>query len=226
LLGPVFRLSELVKLSIGGHAQAVRDFVKGQDVLLTSATMQELSKAPDILHHLPSALSSATLYLAPDITRFWYTDIWNFLDEDGIQMNSQQVHRLKPDLLDMITNTRKVEFDEACATSDKEVANEFFSRVGPDVGASLDERDLGVHIWKTVNDLGREWFDIHIPSADCHAGNFPSVYVYFYAYYFRYVKRRGVRPDLNDFLDLANCSPTPYCERYYCEAAFATILRD
>jgi len=46
------------------------------------------------------------------------------------------------------------------------VAQRFFAGVGPDIGASLDERDLGAHIWKVVRDLGREWFQIDIPPAD------------------------------------------------------------
>jgi hypothetical protein len=88
-------ISELVKLSIGGHSAAVHDFVAGRDVLLTSTSMQELRKVPNILRSL-----------------------------------------------------------------------------------------------------------------------------------FRYVKSSNVKPDINDFIDLANCSATPYCERYYCEATFANILRE
>jgi hypothetical protein len=141
-------------------------------------------------------------------------------------MNSLQVYPLQPDLLEMITRTRNAEFEQACTTSEMDVARSFFAKVGPDIGAGLDERDLGVYIWKVVNDLGHEWFQINIPPADCDAANFPSLYVFFYAYYFRYVKSSNVKPDLNDFIDLANCSATPYCERYYCEATFAHILRE
>ena len=219
-------LSELVKLSVGGHSSAVHDFVASRDILLTSASMQELRKVPDILRSLPSALETANLYVAPDMTRFWYTDIFNFLNLDRIQMNSLQVYPLQPDLLEMITRTRNAEFEQACTTSEMDVARSFFAKVGPDIGAGLDERDLGVYIWKVVNDLGHEWFQINIPPADCDAANFPSLYVFFYAYYFRYVKSSNVKPDLNDFIDLANCSATPYCERYYCEATFAHILRE
>jgi len=163
--------------------------------------------------------------MAPDITRFWYTDIFNFLNVDRILMNSLQVYPLQPDLLEMITRTRSAEFERACAASELDVAEQFFAKVGPDIGANLDERDLGVYIWNIVNDFGHEWFQINIPPADCDAANFPSFYVLFYAYYFRYVKSSNVKPDLNDFIDLANCSATPYCERYYSEATFAHILR-
>lgn len=218
-------VSELVKLSIGGHSAAVYDFVAGRDVLLTSTSMQELRKVPDILRSIPSALKTANLYVAPDITRFWYTDILNFLNVDRIQLNSLQVYPLQPDLLEMITHTRSVEFEQACTTSEMDVARQFLARVEPDIGASLDERDLGIYIWKAVRDLGREWFQIDIPPADCNAANLPALYVFFYAYYFRYVKSGNIKPDINDFIDLANCSATPYCERYYCETAFANILR-
>jgi hypothetical protein len=141
-------------------------------------------------------------------------------------MNSLQVYPLQPDLMKMITHTRSAEFEQACTTSEMEVSRRFFARVGPDIGACIDERDLGVHIWKVVSELGREWFQIDIPPADCNAANFPAFFAFFYAYYFRYVKSSKVKPDVNDFIDLANCSATPYCERYYCEATFAHILRE
>lgn len=219
-------VSELVKLFIEGNSTAVHNFVAGRDVLLTSTSMQELRKTPNLLRSLPAALETANLYIAPDITRFWYTDIFNFLNVDRIMMNSLQVYPLQPDLLEMITHTRSVEFEQACVTSEMDVTQRFFARVGPDTGASLDERDLGVHIWKVISNLGREWFQIDIPPADCNAVNFPAFYAFFYAYYFRYVKNSSVKPDINDFIDLANCLATPYCERYYCDATFAHILRE
>ena len=218
-------LSELVKLHARGHSAAVHDFLAGRDVLLTSTSMQELRKVPNILRSLPAALKTANLYVAPDITRFWYTDIFNFLNIDRVQMNTLQVNPLQADLLEMITNTRSVEFERACSTSEMNLDQRFFDRVGPDIGAKLDERDLGIHIWNVVNDLGQEWFQIDIPIADCDAVNFPAFFVFFYVYYFRYVKNSNVKPDINDFIDLENCLATPYCERYYCEATFAHILR-
>ena len=218
--------SELVKLSTAGHAVAVRDFVDGQDVLLTTTSMQELSKAPAILQSIPSALETANLYLVPDITRFWYTDILNFVNVDRTPMNSLQAYPLQADLLEMITDTHSAEFKRVCAVSESRVAEEYFAKITPDIGASLDERDLCVYIWKVVNAFSREWFKISIPHADFSPANFPSFYVFFYAYYFRYVKNSTVKPDLNDFIDLLNCSATPYCARYYCEATFAHILRN
>ncbi len=219
-------VSELVKLSSEGHSAAVHHFVAGRDVLLTSTSMQELRKVPNILRSVPSALKTAHLYMAPDINKFWYTDFINFLNGDGTQFNSLQVYPLQPDLLEMITHTRSAEFEQACAISEMDVAQRLFAIVGPDIGASLDERDLSVHIFQVVSNLGREWFQIDIQPADCNAVNFPAFYVFFYAYYFRYVKSSNVKPDINDFIDLQNCSATPYCERYYCEATFANILRE
>jgi hypothetical protein len=219
-------LSELVKLYVGGHSSAVHNFVAGRDLLLTSTSMQEIRKVPNILRSLPAALETANLYMAPDITKFWYTDIFNFLNVDRILMNALEVYPLLPDLLEMITNTRKAEFERACAISERDVAKRYFAMVGPDIGAGLDERDLGVYIWKVVRDFGREWFDIDIPPEDCNTVNFPAFYVFFYAYYFRYIKNSNVKPDINDLIDLANCLVAPYCERYYCEATFAHILKE
>lgn len=105
----------------------------------------------------------------------------------------------------MITHTRSAEFERACATSEINLAERLFDIVGPDIGAGIDERDLGVYIWNVVNDLGREWFQIDIPLADCDAANFPAFFVFFYVYYFRYVKNSNVKPDINDFNDLLNC---------------------
>jgi hypothetical protein len=219
-------LSELVKLFAGSHSTAVHDFVAGRNILLTSTSMQELRKVPNILQLLPSALKTANLYMAPDNTKFWYTDISNFLNVDRIPMNSLEAYPLQPDLLKMITSTHSAEFEQICSASEREVAQQFFTRVGPDIGADLDERDLSMHIWKVVNKFGHEWFKVNIPPADCNAANFPSLYVFFYTYYFRYVRSGNVKPDLNDFIDLANCSAAPYCERYYCEATFAHLLRN
>jgi hypothetical protein len=219
-------VSELVKLSLSGHSVAVRDFVRGKDILVSSTTVQELRKAPNILQSVLVTLDTANVYLAPDITRFWYTDILNFLNVERIPINSLQVYPLQPSLLGMVTDARREEFEQACFVSERNVAQQFFDKIYPDIGANLDERDLCIYIYNVVNDYGREWFDIDIPPADSHPANFPSFYVFFYAYYFRYVKNKDVRPELNDFIDLANCLAATYSERFYCEATFATILRN
>ncbi|MCP4371927.1 MAG: hypothetical protein GY797_27990 [Deltaproteobacteria bacterium] len=221
-------ISELVKLSSVGYADKVQEFLMGKDVLLTSTSMQELSKAPDILRYAPSAFKTANLFLAPDITKFWYSDFINFFndDENRIPMNSLDVYPLKSDLIEMVLNSRKTEFDKACEIFEKEISSEFHASVGPDIGANMDERDLCVHIWNVVNEYSQEWFKLRIPQADLCAANFPSFYSYFYAYYFRYVKNRDAKLELNDALDLANCMVVPYCEKYYCEAKFANVLKN
>lgn len=219
-------LSVLVKLAASGHATPVQKLVGGRDILLTSASLQELRKAPVVLQSLPDALETANLFVLPDMTKFWYTDLANFLNVERISMNTLEVHPLPPGLLNMVTDTRQDEFEQACAVSEADVAERYFGQVGPDIGADLDERDLCVHICDVVQKHAQEWFHIDILPADCNAANFPSFYVLYYAYYFRYVKNSNVRHDTNDFIDLVNCLATPYCEKYFCEATFAHILRE
>lgn len=221
-------ISDLVKLSSEGYANKVQDFLDGRDILLISTSMQELSKAPDILQHAPSAFKSARLHLAPDITKFWKSDFINFFNDDQnrIPMNTLEVYPLQTDLIEMIVNSRKSEFDKACAIFEKDVSGKFYDLVGPDIGADFDERDLCIYIWYIVNKYSQKWFNLEIPQADFHPTNFPSFYTFFYAYYFRYVKNRDVKIELNDAIDLENCLVAPYCERYYCEAKFANILKN
>jgi hypothetical protein len=158
------------------------------------------------------------------MTRFWYADICNFLNVQRIPINALDVYPLLPAFWD--TAMHSSAFEQACSASESAVATQFLNKVAPDIGASLDERDLCVIIWMRVNDFGNKEFHINIPPADCDALSFPSFYVFFYAYYFRYLKNSNVKPDLNDFIDLTNCLAVPYCERYYCENTFASILRD
>lgn len=219
-------LSELVKLSEEGYSMKINDFIQGRDILLSSTHMQELRKVPNILRSIPLVINSANVYLAPDITRFWYTDFLNFLNVDHFPMNSLQVYPLQPKLLDMITCNRRNEFEQICTISEFDIVHKFHSKVEPDIGADLDERDLCVHIFKRINHYGKEWFKIDIPPVDCHAVNFPSFYVFFYTYYFRYIKNSNIKPNKNDFIDMLNCLAAPYCERFYCEAAFTSILRN
>jgi hypothetical protein len=81
------------------------------------------------------------------------------LRSNRVQMNTLQVNPLHADLLEMITNTRSVEFERACSTSEMNLDQQFFDRVVPDMGAKIDERDLGVRIWNVVNDLSQECRD-------------------------------------------------------------------
>lgn len=216
-------ISELVKLFRDGPASQVQAFVSGRDILLTSTILQELRKAPDLLSLLEYALESANLFLLSDITRFWWADICNFLNVDRHPINSLEVYPLIPGFLQQLIES--AEFYEVSDRSEEEVSREFFIKIADDIGANLDERDLCVVIWHRVNEYGKEWFNIDIPPADVNPCNFPAFYVFFYTYYFRFVKNR-VRPELNDFMDIANCLPTSYCERFYGEAKFTRVLRD
>jgi hypothetical protein len=80
------------------------------------------------------------------------------------------------------------EFETVCKEAESNVNKLFLSKISPDIGASMDERDLGTVIWHKVNQYGNEWFKINIPPADCNSVNFPSFYVSFYTYYYRYIK--------------------------------------
>ncbi len=219
-------LSELVKLHRSGHDKKVAKFLAGKDVLISSTALEELRRAPEILSSLEETLHSSNPYMVPDLTKFWYTDIFNFLnDVDPIDFNSLDVFPLQRRFLsDLVGKNREV-FNRVCAESERSIHNLFQMKVVPDVGANLDERDLCVYIWSVVNKNAQEWFNIEIPTADFRYSNFPSHYVHFYSYFFRYIKQPNIKVEINDFFDLAHCIPAPYCERIFCEAAFASILR-
>jgi hypothetical protein len=219
-------LSELVKMTQRGLSEQVRSFVASKDILLTATILKELRKAPNILESLELALETANVFLAPDITRFWYTDIFNFVNIDHVQFNSLEVYPLQSGFLKELTGKYKEKFEEVCTTSERELARLYPEAVQPDIGGNADERDLCVYIWSRVNSLSQERFKIDIPVADCHSGNFPSFYVHFYTYYFRYIKNSTAKPKLNDFTDMAHCMAAPYCERFYCESSFASILKN
>lgn len=220
-------LSELVKLFNDGYANQVGRFLGGKEILLSSTVLEELRNAPTILASLENALESATPYLGPDLTRFWYTDIFNFLNTtDPVEFNSLDVFAIPDGFLADLTGKYKDEFDRVCSASERNVSALYHQRVSPDVGGALDERDLCVYIWHIVNRHAQEWFNLEILVADCWSYNFPSFYAFAYAYYFRYVKNVNIKVDLNDFFDLANCIAAPYCEVFFCEASFASILRN
>ena len=216
-------ISELIKLSLSGFNKAVCEFINNKDILISASVIQELRKRPDLLLDLDDTLSCSNLFLVPDNTRFWYTDIFNFLNVLDLKMNSLQVYPLLDGFARQLIISQ--EFEEVCKNAEANVNNLFLSKVVPDVGANLDERDLSAIIWQTVNRYGNEWFKINIPPADCNSLNFPSFYVYYYTYYYRYIKNSTVKPELNDFIDLANCLVAPYCEKYFAENKFTNVLR-
>jgi len=206
-----------------GFREKVCDLISNQDVLISSSIIQELRRRPDLLQDLEEMLSCTNLFLAPDNTRFWYTDIFNFLNVDNLKMNSLQVYPLLKGFTMQLLGSQ--EFETVCKEAEANASKLFLSKISPDIGTAIDERDLGAVIWHAVNKYGNEWFKIYIPPADCNSMNFPSFYVYFYTYYYRYIKSSTVRPELNDLIDLANCMAAPYCQRYYAESKFTNILR-
>ena len=213
-----------MKLHSAGNADYVHSFLRDKDVILLSTAFQEIRKRPDLLSNLEDTLATANPYLVSDVTRFWYADIFNFLNVDGVRFNSLETYPLLAGFIDkLIGNT---EFENACATAEKEVSDLFLEQIEPDVGADLDERDLCVVIWDRVNKYSKEFFRIGIPPADCHAHNFPAFFVHYYTYYYRYIKNATAVPELNDFIDLANSIAAPYCSHYYCEQKFANVLRN
>lgn len=219
-------LSELVKLYSSGYEDEVAEFLSGKDVLLSSTALEELRRAPMILASLEDALHSSNPYMVPDLTRFWYSDIFNFLNEvDPINFNALDVFPLHPGFLPDLVGKNSRAFDKVCTDSENSIKNLFHLKVEPDVGADLDERDLCIYIWSVVTKNAQEWFDIEIPTAYFWYSNFPSHYIHFYSYFFRYVKQPNITVEINDFFDLAHCIVTPYCERMFTEAAFASILR-
>ncbi len=219
-------LSELVKLYTSDYKNKVSEFLTGKDILLSATALEELRKAPKILASLEETLQFSNPYMVPDITRFWYSDIFNFLNEvDPIDFNSLDVFPLQNGFLPDLVGKNRIAFDKVCTDSERSIESLFYLKVAPDVGANLDERDLCVYIWSVVTQNAHEWFNIEIPVADFRYSNFPSHYTHFYSYFFRYIKQPTITLEINDFFDLAHCLVAPYCERLFCEAAFASIAR-
>ena len=207
-----------------GKDYLVREFVTARNVLFTSTVIQELRKAPDIFRSLDQVLESAMLFLVPDVTSFWYADILGFKEQNQqLVLDALQVQPIPPGFFEMAL--QRADFEEACMEAEADIQNRFFEAIEFDIGSNLDERDLCIFIFSIVNKYGQEWFEINIRAEDCTPTNFPSFYSFYYAYYFRYAKNQA-RPEINDFIDLANCLVLPYCERFYGERKFTTLLRD
>lgn len=217
-------LSELIKLQKTGNAEKIHLFLHNKDVMLLSTSFQEIRKRPDLLEYLEETLSSARTYLVSDVTRFWYADIFNFLNTDGIAFNSLETYPLKPGFVELLLDSK--EFEEVCANSEEQIEQRFFQQIEADIGANLDDRDLCIVIWHRINKYCQEFFNSTIPPANGHALNFPSFYVFYYTYYYRYIKNASVVPETNDFIDLVNSIAAPYCSNYFCEQKFANIIRD
>lgn len=218
--------SEIVKLYLGDFQNEVEKFIFGKDILLTTTSFVELRRAPSILDNILKAFNKANVYLAPDISKFWYSDFINFLNDDKnpIEFNSLNIQLVQPALIEQVLSSKKSEIDKASKQFYLDIDENYSKIVQPDIGQNYDERDLCIHIKNKIREYGKKWFNLEIPTSDSNSVNFPSFYVFYYAYYYRYSKNRDIKVDLNDVVDLENCMALPYCERYFCEASFSVLL--
>ncbi len=217
-------LSELVKLTRTGSARAVQAFLRDRDILLTGPVLSEISAVPDIARDAETMLSTAHVFLVPDVTKFLDCDFWNFISEGRSPRNVLEAVALPADLLSgMLTHGR---FLETVKTSRASLEIEYAPRVKPDVGAGLNERQLLALIWSRINSMAQETYKIELPTADARPDRFPAFFTFHYAYYFRYVKSHGVKVQTNDFNDLSNTLAAPYCRDFFTEKTLAGILRN
>lgn len=138
-------LSELAKLSEAGGKDKVQRFLEGKDILVTLTHLQELRKAPDILMVLEETLSSANAYLLNELTRFWYSDLANFLNVGKLSHNSLQVFPVQKGLFQNFAK-QKEKLEGSFRTAENNLSQVFLAKVQPDVGVDFDERDLCVHM--------------------------------------------------------------------------------
>ena len=219
-------ISELIKLYLNGYSQEVDKFLLRRDVLISSSVMQELRKAPNLLSTIPEIFQTANLFVIPDLTRFWYADFAIYQDKNSSIFNLLDLFRPPNGFFTGLLGHYSCKFEKACKQSEELVSEKFIDLIKSDIGADIDERDLCIIIWQKIVKLGKQWFGIEIPPFDSNAMNFPAFYVFYYVYFFKFIKNAFSKPVNNDFIDLANCLAAPYCERYYCEAKFAAVLRN
>ncbi len=215
-------ISELVKMCEQGHRQEVLEFVAGRDILVSSLLLMELRLARDVAINLERVLGGANPFLVVDYELFWRADISNFLNVDRMRVNTLEATPVPSGLF--VEITRNSQFDAVSKQWEQTASTQYLDKVGVDLGSMLDERDLCAFIWAKVNEYSAKWFKVEIPPADCSSVNFPSFYTFYYTYFFRYMKNRDVLPEPNDFVDLTHCMAAPYCERYYAERTFGTLL--
>ena len=216
--------SELAKFREEGWGSEISSMFSGRHVLLTSPVIAELSAAPRILRELERCLGDALLYLVADIERFWYADLSNFLNVERVPFNALGVQPIDASSLPILGSSEKI---HEAATADRRVREEGFEvKVSPDVGAKIDERDLGAFIWDRVNTYAKKWFKISIPPEECSSAHFPAFFTFYYTYYYRYIMSDSVRPNANDLVDLMHVLAAPYCERMFMERSYGSLLRD
>ena len=216
-------ISELVKRVLAAKDRPVLEFLANRTVLITGPVLIELTKVPDLLSELDCLVGSTEFYIVPNMNKFFEADLWNFFDGGETPRNVLEATRVKPGLLSVMAGNES--FLKTFLESEASAREQFFEKVGPDIGATLDERVLTAIVWKKVSDLAEEHYKTEIPIPECHPGNFPSFFAFYYSYYYRYIRPNDVRPQFNDFHDLENTKAAPYCTSYFAEATFANLLR-
>ena len=216
-------ISELAKHVLTAKDGPVLKFLADRTVLITGPVLIELTKVPNLLSALDWLLGSAEFYIVPNMNKFFEADLWNFFGGAETPRNVLEATRVEPGFLCSLAHNKS--FQKTFLDSEASTREQFFKKVAPDIGASLDERELTAVIWKRVTDLAEEHYKTEIPIPECHPGNFPSFFTFHYSYYFRYVRTNDVRPEFNDFHDLDNTKAAPYCSSYFAEAKFANLLR-
>lgn len=218
-------LSDLVKLATADKDKAdrVRAFVKGLDVVVPQTILQEIGRAPALAQRVADVLSDANLYLIPHPTNFWECDIWNFLNTTGLRKNVLAVVPMPRAMFHVL------DFDTPLRTSfhraDRLAETQFFTQIARDRGENVGEHKLVAMIWGKANDLMLQRYKMGLAAADCRPENFPSLFTYYYAYYFRYLVQRHVVPTRNDFVDLAHASAAPYSRVFYGEQKLVQQLK-
>lgn len=167
-------LSELVKLTRNGSGKGVRSFLSGRDVLLPGTVLSEISAVPEIARDAGKMLSTARVFLVPDISKFLECDLWNVINVEGHPRNVLETTPIPEDLFSSLSTHRR--FVEAVKQSRAAVEAEYRQRVQPDVGVELDERQLLALIWSRINSMAMEWLKLEIPTADARPDRFPAFF--------------------------------------------------
>jgi hypothetical protein len=216
-------LSELVKLADTGEQARVSAFVRGLDIAVPSTVLQELRKAPVIARRVPEVFASATLWLIPHPTKFWNCDVWNFLNVKGLKRNILEASPLPAPVFGLLDSYPPLvaSFERA----ERVAGQDFIAQVERDRKAGVNERKLTLMVGDKVNQIAKESYDIEVPVADVRPENFPALFTYYYAYYFRFLVHRHVRPHRNDFNDLAHASAAAYCRNFFAEQKLVQMLR-
>jgi hypothetical protein len=217
-------LSDLAKLTDKGEVERLHNYVRGHHIAITSTNLQELRHVPPIAQRIPEAFQTATLYLIPHPTKFWDCDVWNFINTQGVRRNVMEAYPLPTGFFEALNSSPDLIASFQRAESRAE--NEFFAQIERDRNERVHDRKLLAMIWGKASDLARDRYGFELPVADCRPENFPSIFTYYYTYYFRYIVQAHVKPNKNDFNDLAHTCAAPYCRLFCAERKLAQLLRN